>query len=184
MDIRDYFKPGGHKPVDQSLVERTISVLSTALEMVNRGFYENRITSNSLTLKENDIKGEAKGNDIEEGATAATVDIVLKGGDDRLLSQNRTTDKEEDEEWQLSSSVVGDMVRVKQKGDVVSGPLNMTPGLDHFLGPLRADQESECGVSVLKRLRDELGNKEDHCFFCSAATRSRYLLDQHSTYSP
>ena len=33
VDIRHYFVVGGHKPVDQSLAERVLSVLSTALSM-------------------------------------------------------------------------------------------------------------------------------------------------------
>ena len=33
LDIRDYWKPGGHKPVDQSLINRTMSAVHTALAM-------------------------------------------------------------------------------------------------------------------------------------------------------
>ena len=241
MDIRDYFRPGGHKPVDQSLAERTVSVLTVALEMVNRGYNGNntatrKLSGNSFFSREkgeNDASSEGKGKEekgkeekgkeekgkgkeekgkeedsgVRDGVektrmTVSNTSSALKNEDNKSSSSHNVADGavdkevekeveyDEDEEWKLSSSVAGDFVRVKRKGDVVSGALKLTTSLNHLLGPMRDNQESECKVSVLQLLRDEIGSKEEHCAFCSPATRryrslySLYDVGLEEAYSP
>lgn len=219
MDIRDYFRPGGHKPVDQSLAERTVSVLTAALEMVNRGYDGNSTATRetegdyflrqkkeeSGAVREGKEKGEEEdsgGREGEEmvGTTAFNSSSDLKNLDNKLITSESVADgtavkeiekeveqEEEEEEWKLNSSVAGEFVRVKRKGDVVSGSLKITIALDHLLGPMRENQESECKGSVLQVLRDEIGSKEEHCSFCSAATRRNRSLndvDLEQAYSP
>lgn len=217
MDIRDYFRPGGHKPVDQSLAERTVSVLTAALEMVNRGYDGNSTATREMgggyfsrqKKEESGAAGEGKEKGEEEdsggregeemvGMTASNTSSDLKNSDNKLITSESVADgtvmkekekevEQEEEEWKLNSSVAGEFVRVKRKGDVVSGSLKMTIALDHLLGPMRENQESECKGSVLQVLRDEIGSKEEHCSFCSAATRRKRSLndaDLEQAYSP
>jgi hypothetical protein len=50
VDVRSYWKPGGHKPIDDDLVKRTLTVLDTALSLRREGSTER--------MKETGTKGD------------------------------------------------------------------------------------------------------------------------------
>jgi hypothetical protein len=68
VDVRDYWKPGGHRPMDQPLVDRTLAVLDIALSMTR--------SSQSTVAQLRAVSGvDAKKGDFVSGPSAVTAGI-------------------------------------------------------------------------------------------------------------
>lgn len=145
MDIRDYFVPKGHKPVDRSLVDRTIAMLRRALSMVDKA---------SSIL-------ESVGDATEDAGTG-------KGHDEDAKTE---TPKNSTYPRVQGGGYLGVLYEMETKGDILSGPIRVNPGVNHILGPLKSTQAADCHGMVLRAVRDVIGSKEDHCVDCGSRRR-------------
>ena len=146
MDIRGYFVTGGHKPIDRSLVDRTVAMVRRALAMVDNA------------------------SNILEGAGDGTGDGgILKGSDGNAVTEtpsNSTYPRAEGGEQYL-----GVLLKMETKGDILSGPIILSSGVNHILGPLKSTQAADCHSMVLRAVRDVVGSTEDHCVDCGSRRR-------------
>jgi NAD-dependent dihydropyrimidine dehydrogenase PreA subunit len=137
--------PGGHKPVDRSLVDRTVAMVRRALTMVDNA-------SSILEAVGDAAGGAGVGEDYDEHAEAET-------------HKNNTFPGAQGDEY------LGGLHEMETKGDILSGPIRITPGVDHILGPLKSTQAADCHSFVLRAVRDAVGSKEDHCVDCGSGRR-------------
>jgi hypothetical protein len=137
--------PGGHKPVDRSLVDRTVAMVRRALAMVD--------DASSILEAVGDTAGDAGEGREFEGSTETEI------------RKSNTYPRAQGGEY------LGVLHEMETKGDILNGPIRITPGVDHILGPLKSTQAAECHSFVLRAVRDAVGSKEDHCVDCGPRRR-------------
>ena len=82
VDIRDYFKKGGHKPIDDALIERIVSIIKLALPLIRSVRHKEYENMTQKVLK------TARKGDFVIGPSTMNNDSALLHVMGPLISQN------------------------------------------------------------------------------------------------
>ncbi len=143
VDIRKYFTPGGHKPMDEMLVGRTMKVLEKAI------YFQHKLSV------------------IHSHHTARVADGGTGGGSNS--GSEIVTTKGADNKDPITDRIVH--VNDQFPGDFVVGPaLYSDEASRHILGPFQSNQTQVCESMLFSRIRKVLVPSSGHSFHCDICT--------------
>ena len=197
VDIKKYFVPGGHRPMDNTLVIRTIQTIKHAIllqqqyypEVYNQSsssssssnHHRHLSTTNKKSLAprqppkklSNQQTNTQEGNNAQTqpNASATTTDITAS-----ILLSNNTQYTAND--FRPKSISIGKQYEpyihiIPENGferDFVYAAIPVISEIDHVLGPSQQNHKTVCESLMFHKLRTLLGMK-DHSFHCDICTK-------------
>ena len=165
VDVRDYWVPGGHKPMDEALVTRVIHTLQQVLRFRHHHQQQQQQQQQQQRLQHSEDV-------ITTTRKKKQKKYTFYSNQGQLVSKSKDV-------WEPVDFVDLNPTNISNaKGrkwvDAIVGPVRLQggdhSGLEHMLGPKIENVQKVCSSTILYSFRNEIlgeSNSELHCAGCS-----------------